>query len=259
MNPALWFVVPVHGRLDLAAICLRQLRRTCDSLTGAGIDATAVLVADAENLAGLAARIGQNMLGFQTVERVNDFVSDKFNDGMMLALDPRYNPRPADYVVPCGSDDWVDHRLFLNLPGPDTVVGFQRTSFVREDGREMVTLKLDYLGGAGIRIYPRELLEPLGFAPADPDRHRGCDTSILANLRRHHGDQMKVEHRYLHDAQIVDWKTPGVQLNTYASLRRHRRAAATSDPFSVLKGVYPEDAISEMQRHYTRRRRRVAA
>ena len=27
---SLWFVVPAHGRLELAAICLRQLRRTCD-------------------------------------------------------------------------------------------------------------------------------------------------------------------------------------------------------------------------------------
>jgi hypothetical protein len=258
MRPGLWFVVPVHGRLDLAAICLRQLRRTCDALDAAGIDATAVLIADAENLDGLAARIGAEMLDFQTIERVNDFVSDKFNDGIMLALDPRFNPHPADYVVPCGSDDWVDHRLFLDLPRHDTVVGFQRTSFVREDGREMVTLTLDYPGGAGIRIYPRELLEPLGYAPADPDRHRGCDTSILANLRRHHGDGLRIEHRHLHDAQIVDWKSPGVQLNTYTSLRRHRRAAATSDPFGVLSEVYPPEAISEMRRHY-RGRRRVAA
>lgn len=31
MNVGLWFVVPVHGRLQLAAICLQQLRRTCDA------------------------------------------------------------------------------------------------------------------------------------------------------------------------------------------------------------------------------------
>jgi hypothetical protein len=34
---SLMFVVPVHGRLQLASICLRQLRRTCDALIDNGI------------------------------------------------------------------------------------------------------------------------------------------------------------------------------------------------------------------------------
>ena len=127
--PSLWFVVPAHGRVELARICLRQLRRTCDALALEGVEATAVVVADDENLNTARA------LGFGTVERNNAFTSRKFNDGIQFALDPEWNPRPADYVVPCGSDDWVDHRLFLHLPRPDTMIGFQRMSFVREDGR----------------------------------------------------------------------------------------------------------------------------
>src|SRR5687767_4792022 len=101
--PSLWFVVPAFGRVELARICLRQLRRTCDALQAEGVEATAVVIADDENLD--AAR----ELGFGTIERDNRAVSRKFNDGIQLALDPAYNPRPGDYVVPCGSDDWVDH------------------------------------------------------------------------------------------------------------------------------------------------------
>jgi hypothetical protein len=36
---SLWFVVPAQGRFFLTAICLRQLRRTCDALTENGISA----------------------------------------------------------------------------------------------------------------------------------------------------------------------------------------------------------------------------
>lgn len=242
--PSLWFVVPAHGRAQLARICLRQLRRTCDALIAEGVEASAVVVACDENLD--TARD----LGFATVRRCNDFVSRKFNDGIQLALDERFNTHPADYVVPCGSDDWVDHRLFLGLPEADTVVGFQRMSFVREDGREIVTTFLNYEGGAGIRIYPRALLEPFGYRPADEDRHRACDTSILTNVRLRHRDRMRVEHRHIHDRQIVDWKSGETQLNSYRQVTALRRSREPGDPFVELAGVYPAEALAEMRAHY---------
>lgn len=243
--PSLWFVVPVHGRLQLAEICLRQLRRTCDTLLENGIAASAVIVTDEEHHEQLPD------LGFAKVVRDNTFVSRRFNDGLQLATDPAYNPHPADYVVPCGSDDWVDHRLFLEpLPAENTIVGFQRMSFVREDGREMVTGCLDYVGGSGIRIIPRQLLEPLGYRPADEDRCRGCDTSILTNIRIELRDTLKVEHWHLHDAQIVDWKTAGGNLNPYDSIARVRQCETTGDPFTALAGVYPAEALEEMLAYY---------
>lgn len=91
---SLWFCVPAFGRYNLTAICLRQLRRTCDLLEHDGIHATAVVIADDENLDSA------RELGFATVRRDNRFTSRKFDDGIQLALDPDYNPHPADYVVP---------------------------------------------------------------------------------------------------------------------------------------------------------------
>jgi hypothetical protein len=243
--PSLWFVVPAHGRVELARICLTQLGRTCDQLGAEGVNATAVVIADDENL-DTARR-----LGFATIRRNNRFVSRKFNDGIQLATDPALNPRPADYVVPFGSDDWADHRLFLELPPPDTMYGFQRMSFVREDGREITVRNIQVTGGSGIRIYPRQLMAPLGYRPAEEDRPRGCDTSILSNLIRHHDHAMRVQHRHLHDRQIVDWKTYGQQLNPYAMLTRHPGIAA-EDPFVELAGVFPEVALNAMRAHYDR-------
>lgn len=242
---SLWFVVPAYGRLSLSAICLRQLRRTCDALTEEGIEASAVVIADDENLDTARA------LGFGTIERDNRFVSRKFNDGIQLACDPAFNSRPADYVVPYGSDDWVDYRLFVELPVASTVIGFQRMAFVREDGREVTTHFLDYPGGAGIRIYPREVMRRMGYRPADEDRKRACDTSMLTNVCKALPD-VRVEHRHFHDFQIVDWKSSEQQLNPHSMVATRYRPLERFDSLEVLRGYYPDEALDEMSALYSR-------
>lgn len=252
-RPTLWFVVPVHGRLELATICLRQLERTCEALAEDGLDASAVVIGDRENLLELREFVGVPAKRgvFGSVERDNRYLSRKFNDGIQLACDPRYNPRPADFVVPIGSDDWVDHRILLQLPERNrTVVGFQRMSFVREDGRAIASSLVNYEGGCGIRIYPRWLVSTLGYRPADEDRSRGCDTSILVNLRRT-VKNIRIEHRDVHDRQIVDFKSSGEQLNSYEQLGRWRKRV-DGDPWAQLADTYPAEAIEEMRAHYAR-------
>lgn len=245
MKASLWFVVPVHGRIPLAAKCLEQLARTCTSLKIAGVDATAVVVADAANHAALAAELERD-LGFGKVVRDNRFLGRRFNDGIQLALDPEFNPRPADYVVPCGSDDWVDWRLFVDLPRPDTVVAFRAISFVRADGLELLTTELDNTGGSGIRIYPREVLVDVGFRPAEEDRLRACDTSILTRVMRAR-PRTRIEHRFSDPRQIVDWKSPDEQLNPYESIFRRHRGERFDDPFGELELVFARTDLARMR------------
>ena len=242
----LWFVVPVHGRLSLARVCLRQLRRTCDVLYENGVAASAVIVSDRNSLAALDVVD----LRFGWVERDNDFTSAKFNDGIQLATDPAYNPYPVDYVVPCGSDDWIDHRLFLGpLPEPNDIHGFKWMSFVREDGRVIRTTYLGYEGGSGVRIIPRQLVAPLGYRPASEDRERGCDSSIMRNIRAYHGDTLKIRHFDTSPYWIVDWKSE-CQLNSYELVPGVLRAQEMGDPFEELVGFYPPEALEEMGRVY---------
>ena len=167
------------------------------------MEASAVVVGDDPSLQTAAE------LGFGTVRRDNRFLSRKFNDGIQLALDERFNPRPADYVVPCGSDDFVDWRLFTDLPRPDTLLAFRSLAFVREDGLELRAVRLDYNGGAGIRVWPRQLLRPVGYRPADESLRRGCDTSMFVNVNRE--KPLRVEYRESDPRQIVDWKTAGAE------------------------------------------------
>ena len=240
---SLWFIVPAHGRAKLAQICLTQLRETCDRLTEHGISASAVVIADDENL-----RTARR-LGFGWVRRDNRWLSRKFNDGIQLACDPTYNRKPASHVVPMGSDDWVDWRLFTDLPSGRTMVGFQHMSFVREDGLELTTRKLDYEGGCGIRIYPRSVMAQVGFRPADEDRKRGCDTSILVNLKRANALR-RIEHRTSDPLQIVDWKSPDDQVTSYDEIHARHRSGMTGDPFEVLAGRFPDASLERMRSHY---------
>lgn len=318
---SLAFVVPAHGRIPLARICLTQLRRTCDALTDYGVAATAVVVACDENLD--TARD----LGFATVERNNEFLSRKFNDGIQMACDPNLSERggngqtgtphgrylvtggreyrghapgtefvaqlepgpegravargdiqllertfatvepgsytltdelerPADFVVPCGSDDFVGWRLFTDLPAANEVHGFQRMSFVREDGAEMVCRFIDNDGGCGVRVYPSQVVARAHYRPADEDRVRGCDTSILTNLRRMYdavGDTLRIWHMPCDARQLVDWKSGGEQVTPYDALGRHP-ILMSGNPFEELAGFHPDEALDEMQALYTSRR-----
>lgn len=214
-----------------------------------------MVVADDRNLVTAA------QLGFGTVRRDNHFLARKFNDGIQLACDPEINDMPVDYVVPMGSDDWVDHRLFLDLPPADTILCFRNAAFVSEDGRTIVSRRLDYQGGVGIRVFPRQVVERLDYRPADEDRKRGCDTSILVNLgRTYPGANHKIVYGDLHEYQVVDWKTRGEQLNSYRSImHRHLVGGAAADPFEALEGVFPARALLEMRAHYSLTGSRVAA
>lgn len=240
---SLWFIVPAHGRAELSRICLTQLRRTCDELERNGVRASAVVVADDENLD--TARD----LGFAGAQRNNRFLGRKFNDGIQLACDREHNRHPVDYVVPCGSDDWVDWRLFVDLPARDVMVGFQSVAFVDETGTSLAAHRLVYEGGCGIRIYPRQVMRRLGYRPCDEYRTRGCDTSILVNLRRE-GAIRHIDHRDTDPLQIVDWKSPGEQVTPYADVAARHKTLFAGDPFDLLADRFPSDALDEMRAHY---------
>lgn len=243
--PSLWFVMPASGRAQLARICFRQLRRTCDALTANGIEASAVVVADDENLQTA------HELGFATVRRDNRFLGARFNDGFQAACDPEHNPRPADFAVPIGSDDWIDWRILTRLPAQDRVLVFEQIAFVREDGGEITSRRVrNFIGGCGIRVYPRQVLARLGYRPVDEDRERGCDTSTWVNLSRRTSAPPRLVNGDRHPFQLVDWKSPSEQINAYEDVAMHRANVVVTDPFEALAGVYPAEALDEMRAHY---------
>jgi hypothetical protein len=69
---------------------------------------------------------------------------------------------------------------------------------------------------------------------------------------------MRIRHHHIHEHQIVDWKSPNEQLNTYESLRVFRGSAG-ADPFETLADTYPAEALEEMREHYAQQTVMVAA
>lgn len=234
MSTTLWFIVPARGRFPIAEVCLRQLRRTCDTLTARGILASAVVIADDENLDLARAN------GFGTVERDNAQLGRRINDGYELA-----GMAGVEYMAALGNDDWV-HPDWIVLPEDDEVVCTHFSSVVSEDCTRLSRLNITYTGGDGVRVYPRALLERVGFRPAGEDRLRAIDTATQAGLR---GEQPRYVYHDVDPLYIVDWKS-AENLNDYDGCRRlfgRRVWPESSDPFGELARLYPAEAISEMR------------
>lgn len=234
----IWFVVPVHGREALTRVCLRQLRRTCDAAGEFGVDATAVVIGE-----GLSLYVAAD-LGFACVERNNDALGRKFNDGFQLACDPEINPEPAEYVIPCGSDDWIDALILSRLPGATTIGIFRQMAVVDEDRTRLARIRAGYKTAAGPKIIPYALIAATGFRPAEEDRKRAIDVSTIEGIKRAIGHWPDMVELDVHELQIVDWKSHGEQLNSYRMLCGHREC---EEPFSALAEFYPAQAIEEMR------------
>ena len=237
---SVWFIVPAHRRFDLTRVCLRQLRRTCNAMRAYHIDATAVVIADDENLYVAAD------LGFATVRRDNHQLGRRFNDGHQLACDPAYNPNPADFVVPCGSDDWVDPVIFRRLPAPGVIGVFTWQSTVSEDRTRLQRQRVGYKCGSGIRIIPRDLIAAAGYRPCREHARSGVDTTAVEGIKTAVGEFPATVCLDVHPLQIVDFKSRREQIHSYSSLRGFGRGPESTDPFGDLAGFYPE-AVEELR------------
>jgi hypothetical protein len=242
------FVVPAYQRLEISRVCLTQLRRTCEALEARGIAATAVVIADDENLETALE------LGFATVRRENVPLGRKWNDGFQLAC----RELAVDYVVPFGTDNWIDPALIADhLPSEGAIGAHRLCTLVHEYGHRMMTLQVRYPGGDGIRVIPTTLLERLGYRPAEEHRDRAIDTSIWRQLAAI--SPPRFEYVDLHDLQVVSFQSEDVQLNSYESLRGFQHGPERRDVWDALTEHYPDEAVSEIRGVYERRGAQVAA
>lgn len=250
--PILFFIVPAYRRHELTRLCLEQLRWTCDKLNRHGrLHANAAVIADEPEILGPAKE-----LGFWTIDRENDPLGRKFNDGFEAA-----HIAGADYVVPCGSDNWVHPNWFTQLPAADEVICHRLCAIVRPDGQELAELEISYDGGDGIRIFPMELFAPLGYRPAADYRNRAIDTSIVERLRRFAGWTPKWVYHEWSPLKIIGFQSEDVQLNGYEDLARSFGKRVDPMPWHRLAEVYPPDSVARMEQFFAARtaRKVVAA
>ena len=223
---SIWFVTPAHDRAELTAICLEQRRQTIEVLAEHGIEGRCVVVACDENL-----DVARG-LGFDTVEQTNDWLGRRFNDGKEYA-----GKHGADWIVPIGSDDLLDPAYLFPLP---TVI---RSShyYAPVEPTRLAELWVGGIGG-GPRMYPRAVLEPVGFRPAPDEINRNTDHHAWNAIVR-----PGLEWRDLHPLQYVGFRHPPF-ITRYDRLWAKWGKAERTDPWQRLAKVYPPDLIERIRR-----------
>lgn len=219
---SVWFVTPAFHRYDLTAVCLEQRRRVIDELEKQGIEAHCVVVANDANLDTAKA------LGFQTVEQNNDWLGRRFNDGMEYA-----GKAGAEWIVPIGSDSWIDPAYFLPLPQ-----GVTRTSarYAAVTASRMAVLNVGRYG-AGPYMFHRSSFGR-GFRPAADELHRYIDSSTIAGLTR-----VKWERYDVHALQYIGFRGKP-HLTPYDRLWKAWGERESTDPWTELATCYPADLVS---------------
>jgi glycosyltransferase involved in cell wall biosynthesis len=219
-----WFVTPAFGRFELSEVCLRQRRSVIDTMKEQGVDAECVVIADDQNL-----EIARS-LGFATVVRDNRWLGRKFNDGFEYAM-----REGADWLVPIGSDDWIDPAYLLPLPS-----ALARTShfYAPVESTRLALVSIPTPEGAGPRMYHRSLLGR-NWRPSDERIRRGVDRSVLRSL-----GMLRWEYRDVHSLQYVGFRGP-THITLYAKILDARGGEEHDDPWSMLARHFPPRMVEE--------------
>lgn len=224
----IYFVTPAWQRYKLSAVCFEQRRRVIDELAGHKIEARCVVVGDDHNL-DLAASFG-----FDVVEQNNDWLGRKFNDGIEYAA--RHG---AEWIVPIGSDSWIDPAYFLPLPDHTLTRSSAMYAAVTQD-------RIGYLNvanpknPAGPHMIHRSRL-PESLRPARDELNRFIDSSTLNGLRR-----VEWEFRNLHPLQYIGFRGHP-HLTPYDRLWKAWGVRESADPWTELATVYPQELVDRVR------------
>jgi len=204
-----------------------------------GIEAHHVVVADDANL-----ELAQSY-GWATVETDNEWLGRRFNDGIEYAI-----AHGAEYVVPIGSDSWIDPAYFVPLRGERENVLTSRTYSVLTH-RKLGELVVSSRSPAGPHVLPRELLLKVDARPVDDELKRGCDASTVRNIERAIGRRMPWVHRDLHPHQYVGLRGKPA-ITQYHRIVQRWGVEEHTDPWPLLRRYFDDDLVTRARDLLTR-------
>ena len=226
----LYFVTPAFQRYELAAVCFDQWKQIAASLAAHDVELRVVVVSDDENL-DLA-----RATGFDTVERDNDWLGRRFNDGIEYAC-----RNGADWVAPVGSDSWIMPEYLYPLPETDQ----------SRRGRLLTVVKSDRLAelyvtniGVGPYMYHRSQLEHCDFRPSDEKIRRGVDTSTWLGVLQ--GGVIEWDERNVSQYQHVSFRAKP-HLTKYTRLWAAYGQRESYQPWEILREHFPADLVARAQ------------
>jgi hypothetical protein len=222
----IYFVTPAYRRYELSEVCFEQRKRVIDHLNSQGIEAHCVVIADDENIdIALSA-------GFEIVEQNNEWLGRRFNDGIEYAA-----RNGATWIVPIGSDSWIDPAYLLPLPAQSRTSG----NYAVVTGDRMGVLEVGERNPAGPHMIHRSTL-PESLRPARDELNRYVDSSTLAGLQG-----VEWESRKVHPLQYIGFRGQP-HLTPYDRLWRAWGVRESTDPWTELAAVYPTDLVDRARR-----------
>lgn len=233
----IFFVTPAWQRFDLTDVCMRQRKQVIDQLAKDGIEARCVVIADDANL-----DIARG-LGFDTVETDNDHgLGRKFNDGYEYAV-----AQGATWIVPIGSDSWIDPAFFLPLPTErPTRVRSSHLYAAATYERMVVCNVATERCPAGPYMFHRDLLARANYRPTEDDLYRNLDSSTISRLQ-----PFRWVHRDDHPLQYVGFRHPKQHITSYDRLRDRWGVEEYTDHWDRLKEVYDPVLVEDARRAIT--------
>ena len=238
MTKSLCFITPVWQRYELTEIVLKSRKKVCDELKDHGISASSVIIGDDDNI-----DIARS-LGFAVVERDNEFLPRKFNDGYEYAFSAGF-----DYCYPVGSDSILTADQFINNLDSSEPIASHYYCMIHQSGTERIDVAIKVPGGIGPLIIPVAMLAQFP-RPIQEDMRRGCDNAARQTILTA-GIQIltREEHQWEH----VAFQSGVTQITDYERIRRVYNA----EHYPVDYGVFPElvdlydaDTITGINEYY---------
>ena len=231
------FVTPAFERYELSDICFAQHRLAHIQLG----DATSVVVADDHNI-----DIAKSF-GFWTIREDNEYLGRRFNAGIEFA----YKELKADYIVPIGSDSWIDYHYFEGL-SPNIFRSATLQTIFSPDGKERSDLKVRPAlqpGGVGPFVIPRAMLHKSNGRPCKDRLYNSCDLHTYLGL-----GEPEPEYLNLHPWQYTSFKSDPhtqPQISYYhRQIVKHAIYTTRDKPFDVLADYFPYKLIQRIKRLY---------
>lgn len=229
----MYFVTPAFGRYEMTALCLDQRLDVIRTIADYGIEGRVVIIADDANVDVARER------GAEVVVQNNDYLGRKWNDGSEYAYH-----QGADFIVPIGSDSWIDPRYFMHLPKRNEVRTSGLYAAVTADRLGTININRGNMP-AGPYVIPRAVLERSSLRPVREEENNYTDGSMIAGM-----GAFRWERRDLHPLQYVGFRYPPF-MTSYAALMRRWGVAEFDDPWVQLAAVYPVDLVERARQIMT--------
>ena len=252
---------PAFQRYDLSRIVFEQRAAAIKKLNDAGYEANSVVVADDENL-----DIARSF-GFLVVERDNEWLGQRFNDGYQAAVE-----NGADYVFPIGSDSWCDPQFIIDalrksdhaleallggdkslrldvLQDNDAICSRHYTR-INPSGTVRRQMWVPVLQGVSYLI-PAKALAKVGNRPCQDQIRRGCDGSTWQNLSRAANIRaVWSEAHRLETTSFESWP----QITAFDKLGgRWGRGDVVDDIWPDVRQLYGHDLVDKVVEFYRQR------